>query len=63
MDSLQKKWDSRIDYLRDNFNHLTEWEQDFLISMVEKRDSNFDLSPKEVHKLYEIYHKVEWKLG
>jgi len=63
MGSLQKKWDSRIDYLRDNFNHLTEWEQDFLISMVEKRDSNFDLLPKEVHKLYEIYHKVEWKLG
>ena len=61
--NLKTKWDKRIKFLRDNSQHLNEWEEEFLLVMESKRHFKGDLTPREVHKVYEIYHKIEWKLG
>ena len=60
---IQTKWDRRIAYLQEHFLRLTDWEQDFVTSMLCYRDRNKDLNPPQVGKLYEIFHKVESEIG
>lgn len=62
-DETKQKWDERIAFLRDNVHLLTDWENDFTISLEERRYYGRNLAPGTVRKLYEIYNRVDWKLG
>ena len=61
--AIRDKWDERIAFICEHFELLTEWEQDFMLSISETRDLGFDLKPKPVGKLYQIYNEVDQKLG
>lgn len=62
-DETKQKWDERIAFLRENYHLLNEWEQGFLDSIEEVRYYKSTLSPGRIRKLYEIYNRVDWKLG
>ncbi len=61
--AIRDKWDERIAFISEHFELLNEWEQNFLASIENIRDLGFDLKPKQVSKLYQIYNDVDQKLG
>ena len=54
----KKKWDHRIEYLKNRTEYLSDWELSFVDSIDSCRSAQEDLTFNQVHKLYEIYHKV-----
>ena len=61
--AIRDKWDERIAFISEHVELLNEWEQNFMASIEEKRIYAFDLKPKQVSKLYQIYNDVDQKLG
>lgn len=59
----REKWDNRIEYLLENNSYLSPWEEEFIDSIEIKRHKGNDLTPKQVGKLYEIFHRVENDIG
>jgi hypothetical protein len=62
-DEIKKKWDDRIAFLREHREYLSEWENEFTVSLESQRYYGKILSPKQVGVLYDIYHKIDWRLG
>lgn len=62
-DEMKQKWDERIRFLRENVHLLTEWEDNFSISLEEQRFFGKILSPRQVKYLYQAYNRVDCKLG
>ena len=54
----KKKWDHRIEYLKNRTEHLSDWELSFVDSIDARRSAQEDLTFSQVQKLYQIYHKV-----
>lgn len=46
-----------IDYLEDFEEQMSDWEENFLISMAEQLESNNGISTNQYDKLKQIYQK------
>ena len=62
-DETKSKWDSCIAFIRKHSSVLTEWANNFSISLQEQRWNGKILSMKQVKYLYEICHSVEERIG
>jgi hypothetical protein len=60
---IRYKWHNRICYLVSHDEFLSEWEMDFIDSLDDRLSKGRDLTSAQVSKLYEIYHKIEEKVG
>lgn len=62
-DETKQKWDRRISFLRENVHLLYDWEDNLIASFQEQRYFGKILSPRQVKYLYQIYNRIDQKLG
>ena len=62
-DEIKQKWDKRIEFLRENIHLLECWEDNITASFQVQRSLGKILTPRQVKYLYQIYNRIDQKLG